>query len=123
MKGFGFDGRERLEEFPTGRWILAFAAGDIVWWVAWIFVCAQTEASNLSSAIFVGTSFLGRSLYTFDVRLLSALITWTPFLLTAIIAYKFKFGDRSGWPILAWVGAAYVLSFLTRFLVMFVLIA
>ena len=122
LKNVGFGGREHPEEFPTGRWILAFTVGDAAWWIAWMFICKWTEASDLLGAIFVGTSFFGQGLYTFGVRLPAAIIVWAPVLLTATIAYKREFGDRSGWPILVWFGAACVLNFLTRFLVMFALL-
>jgi hypothetical protein len=119
MENIGFDGRERSGEFPLGRWLLGFAVGDIAWWLAWMLILNSAGADNLFGAVFVGSLF-GASFYGTGINFLAAIITWTPFVLTAGIAYWLKFGDRSGWPILVWIGAGWVISSLTRlFLLLF----
>jgi hypothetical protein len=114
MEKIGFDGQKRLEEFRTGWWLFGFAVGDLVWWLALGLLISKLGYDDLFGAIFAGSWFLYRPLYTFGVRLLATLIVWTPFVVTAGIAYRFKFGDRSRLPTLIWFGAAYVLSNLTR---------
>lgn len=114
-KDIGFDGRERLEEFSTGRWILAFTIGDLVWWVAWIFIGNRIGNYGLVAAIF------------FPIPLLTpwapigALIDLIPVAAQSAIAHRLRFGEHSRWSWAAWIGATFVISFVTRLAVMVVM--
>jgi hypothetical protein len=87
-----------------------------------MIVISRLGNDDLSGAAFVGSMFPSGGPYTFGARLLAAIVDWIPFVVTAGIAYRFKFGDRSSLPILVWIGGAYLLCPLTRVLFVFALI-
>jgi hypothetical protein len=110
MDHAGFDGKEHAAPFPQGKWLLIFAAGNIVWWTAWLVLCVWTRAYALLGAILVPLPLL-----TFW-GLTGEAIDLVPVVLASFVAYRLQFEDRSGWSLAVWIGAGWVISFLTRFL-------
>lgn len=117
MDHIGFAKREHAEEFPTGRWILVFIVGDVAWWTAWLCICSWFESDKLLAAIFFPLPSLSLP------HLAGTLIAVAPFALQWFIVRKLQFGERSQLDLPVWIGATCVLNFVTRFLVMFVLLS